>query len=308
MKNENNNSISVVSYHGSEKPTMKSNSKNKLFLTSAIALLLLLLGVVGVNAGIDCNITSVTTINQNTVLNVSYNVSADASTGNTTVLFELRDTTNHINSSYSVIGNVSNTTGQRWTNMTFVNSIIFPDADNADLRATCYQNASSVLIETATATAISSIVVDRSAPIVQGLSSPATGVSTNLYTATFGVVNSSRWRFFHNSAVIATTSVTSDFSNSSQQTQQISLRDSGSYYVEVSDGTNTTNSATISYTMTGGVIKSTVKEAVKKAAEQKIIKEKKKSNKGILLIGVTFILVIVMVGAMMSPKVRRRKR
>ena len=284
------------------------NSKNKLLIVSLAAFLMLFGLITSVEATIDCNITSISTINQLTNINVTYNTSLDGSTGNTTVLFELRDTTNHINSSYSVIANVSNITGQRWTNLTFGNDIIFPDADTADLRATCYQNASSVLIMTATATAVSNIVVDRSAPVTQGLSSPASGVSTNLYTVTFGVVNSSRWRLFHNNIVVVTTSVTSDIANSSQQSQQISLRDSGSYYVESNDGTNTTNSETISYTMTGGLIKSVAKEEAKKVIEQKKAIKQQKSNKGILLVGVVVVIFIIIAGAMMSPKIRRKRK
>ena len=309
--NKNNNET-VVTYHRRFKKTMKSSSRRlKLLLFPSIALLMLLLVGIGVNAGIQCNLTSVTTINQNTVLNATFNTSIDGTTNNVTVLFELRDTTLHVNSSYSVIGNVTNTTGQRWTNITFANSIIFADADNADLRATCYSNSSSALIDVATSSAVSSIVVDRSSPVTQGLSSPRTQASTNLYTVTFGVVNASRWRLFHNSVVAQTTTINSDIVNSTQQTFQISLRDSGNYYVETWDGTNTTNSQTISYTLAGGIIKSAVaKEAekVRTTVVREKIKQQKSSGKGLLLIGALIIIIVAVGGMMLSPKVKKKRR
>lgn len=286
---------------------MKS-SKNISLLILAVVLTLGLAS--GVSAAINCNITSITRISQFTQLNVSYNVTLDGTTSNVSVAFELRDTTNHINSSYSVIGNITNTSNLRHANMTFGNNIIFPDADNADLRARCYHNGTSSVVDNTLATAVTGIEVDRSAPVTQGLSSAGSSRSGNLYTITFGVVNATRWRLFHNSVVVQTTAVTSDIANSSEQSQQISLRDSGSYYVETFDGTNTTNSETISYTLAGKLIKSAVSTPAQKVVEkQKIIeKEDKKSGKGLLLIGSIVVFFVVVAAFVTSPKVKKKRR
>ena len=152
------------------------------------------------------------------------------------------------------------------------------------------------------------ITVDRSAPEVNGVSSPVSGVSSNIFTVNFGFRNATRWRFFHNSIVEETQSVTGALTNTSGS-RQISLRDSGSYYVEVFDNTNTTNSETVSYTLAGKIIKSSVVSVKKVAEKMKIVKEieQKKSNKNILLLGGIFIIVIVVIGYLVAPKVRRRR-
>ena len=291
---------------------MKAKMRSSKQIPLLILAVILLLGLAsGVNAGIDCNISSITRISKLIALNVSFNTSTDGSAGNVTVAFELRDTTNHINSSYSLIGNISNTTSLTYVNMTFGDNIIFPDADNADLRATCILNASGTAAGSEyakLATAVTGIEVDRTVPRTIGLSSPVSGVSTNLYTVTFGVINATRWRLFHNSIVDQTTTITSDIANSSEQSRQISLRDSGSYYVETFDGTNTTNSETISYTVQGKLIKSTVKQTAKKVIVEKKKIQQQKSNKGILLIGGLLIMGIIIVGAMINPKIRRKGR
>ena len=104
--------------------------------------------------------TSSTTLGDLSVLNATFNVSADASTGNVSVFFEGRSVST-ANSSFSFVGNDTNTSSLRYVNLTLPNSVILEDANDWEFRATCYLNASSSTITVSENVATSSIITGR---------------------------------------------------------------------------------------------------------------------------------------------------
>jgi len=173
--NKQDNYVKISPGTGGGEKTMK-NSKLRMLLTSTMALFLMLLLSVGVQARIDCNLTVPTSngvISKLTELNATFNTTLDGTTGNVSVAFEARVVSSIIsgggydiaNTSYVLIANVSNTSNRRHTNLTFGDQYIFGDGSYT-LRATCYFNASSSG-GPADATTTSSEVtatIDRSAP------------------------------------------------------------------------------------------------------------------------------------------------
>ena len=266
--------------------------------------------MLGVNATIDCNLTSITTISQFTQLNATFNTSSDSSTGNIQVAFELRDTTNHINSSYSVIGNMTNTSNLRHINLTFGNDILFPDADNADLRATCYMNGTSALgaqSNTGTATAITSIKVDRSLPTVSLTTVPTTVNTSNAaISIVFSVTNSSSYVFKHTGDADKRVLISSNF-NSMSFTQIIVPIKSGTTTFQVvgDDGTNTTT-VTYTYSLAGNTFIISNPTVTTGSSQYAIQNYKNKMRFFIpLIIGTIGFLFVVILVATQKKKKRR---
>lgn len=287
---------------------MSKGSRNKLLIIP-LAVIMLLLGVLGVNAAASLTLNTVTW-NDETKVNITTKSANDASLVNISFITIRFSATNTINSTTSNVINITNTTATNfdfgYANFTFSNDIQLVDTTLGSVTGVTTGVGDSGNI----ALSATTVTIDRSNPSINGLSNIGTGLATNLQTITFGVINSTSWRFFHNGIVIQTTSVTGNLVNTTAS-QQITLRDSGSYYVEARDGTNTTTSATISYTMAGRLIKSSIstKQAeVKKVVEQQKAVKQQKSNKGILLIGFIIIMFVIIGGMMMTPKVRRKRR
>jgi len=136
-----------------------------------------LLSLFYVNASIDCNLTVPTSIGNLSVLNATFNTSADGSTGNVSVFFEGRSASVR-NSSFSFVANITNTSNLRHVNLTLPNSAILEDSDDWEFRATCYANASSSTItiaeNVATSSTITGRLLDRTDP-----SSPTSITFTN---------------------------------------------------------------------------------------------------------------------------------
>ena len=286
------------------------NSKNKLAVISLTAFLMLFGLISVVNAAIDCNLTSITTINQFTQLNATFNTSSDSSTGSIQVAFELRDTANHINSSYSVIGNVTNTSNLRHVNLTFGNNILFPDADYADLRATCYMNGTSALgaqSNTGTATAITAIKVDRSTPVVSITTIPTTiNTSNAAITITFSVTNGSSYVFKHTSDADKRDLLTSNLVSQSF-TQTIVPIKSGTTTIQVvgDDGTNTTT-VTYTYSLAGNTFIISNPTVTTGSSQYAIQNYKNKMRFFIpLIIGTIGFLFVVILVATQKKKKRR---
>lgn len=301
----------VVPYHRSEKTnTMKSSNRNKLLILPSVALFVLLLGVLSINAAVDCNLTVPTIVNKQTQLNVSYNISANVVIDNVTVAFQALSALTP-NTSFVTIANVTNNSAGLYTNISFSDRILLPDATTYSFRAICQLNASGDTQGAAFHEATSATVtatLDRSIPSIQGLRGVGTDISTNLQTIEFGVTNATQWRFWHNSLVEKTTTVTSDFVNTSGN-HQISLRDSGNYYLEVSDGLNLTNSSTVSYTLSGGLVTSTItKPSTEQILQQQQQELQQQKKKGGMILLITFIIIFVSVigYAILRPRVRRR--
>lgn len=290
---------------------MRSNNRKLRTLASfTIALFVLLFGVLSVSA-VDCgfrNITSNSRLSKSTIINVTF----DNQTNNVSIgiaIYAYSALT--INSSATtLIENSTNNSrfGAKHVSMVMNDSIHLVDESETGYTLAC-ECIDSVSV-TACNSTLTGISLDRSKPIATGISSPGNSTSASIYTANFGYTNATRWRFVHNGIVEQSKTVTGSFSNTSDS-RIISLRDKGSYYVEVSDGLNVTNSSIVSYLLEGGLIKSSVKEPAQ-IIKKKIIMEKKKaevkSKKGLLLFGGVVVIIILFAGLMMNPKVRRKRR
>lgn len=126
---------------------MKGKNKGKgcckvnkvVILLSALIMFIAL--ALGANATIDCNLT----VSSNSLLNATFNVSADGSTGNVTVFYEGR-ASDTANSSYSFLANQSNTSGLRHhvfnLGTTATDSVVAEESSVWQFRATCRLNAS----------------------------------------------------------------------------------------------------------------------------------------------------------------------
>ena len=287
---------------------MKSSNKYKLLLLPVAITFVLLFGVLSVNASASLTLNTLRW-NDGTIVNITTKSANDGSLVNISFITIRYSSSATINSTIGNIINISNTTATNfnlgYANFTFSSDIVLVDTVLGSVTGV----TTGVGDSGGVALAATTVTVDRSVPQIDGLVNIGSGLGTNLQTITFGVINATVWRLFHNGIVVQSTTVTGDLINTTAS-QQISLRDSGTYYVEVRDGENTTTSATITYTMGGSLIKSSIVKSERDVVKQKQIEKAKqqKSNKGILLVGVAVVIFIVVGGIILSPKVRRKKQ
>ena len=123
-----------------------------------------------VNAGIDCNLSIPNTnrIGNNTILNITFNVSADGSTGNMTVDVQAQSASTR-NSTYANIdlNGTGNTSQLRHFNITFRNAIVLEDSNDYSFRAFCYMNNTQAFGTNeygGVSSAVADVLVDRHRP------------------------------------------------------------------------------------------------------------------------------------------------
>ena len=139
----------------------------KLILLPLSALLVLMMAGM-VSASVACNVSVRNSmLNRNTEINVSYN-NSDNTAGNLSAFIELVSASTE-NSSFVAVGNFTNTSNRLHVNATFTDELVFRDAANYQIRATCYLNASSSTgaAPTATSSTVTGIIIDRSVPVVR---------------------------------------------------------------------------------------------------------------------------------------------
>lgn len=299
---------------------MKSSNKNKLLLSSFVAVFVLLLGGLGVNATIDCNLTtpssSVTTVGSLTNITASYNAS-DGSWDKIFVAFEAKSTET-VNSSYSLIANVSNISNLKFTNFTIKDNVILLEGCSYTWRATCTGTtggaANGGSSNTTTSSEVTSVCVDRGhTPKINGLTVlQNSSLTSKAASICFGLINTTRYEFRETGNLPVVITITSSLTNTSK-CHTVTPRDNSGYFVRAFDGINTTNSVTASYTLQGDLIVGITLQGVpQQITEQRLqlITEKLsgKTKALIIIIGgsITFGLLLVII--MASNKNKRRKR
>ena len=116
----------------------KGCCKNRLLISFLASLIILIALALNANASIDCNASIPSTINVGTQLNATFNTSDVTTWTNIYGAFEAKSSLT-ANSSFSLIGNVSNTSNRNHINLTVgdLGIFIIEDANNYVFRVTC---------------------------------------------------------------------------------------------------------------------------------------------------------------------------
>lgn len=152
-----------------------------------------LIGILFVNATIDCNITNPSTnsiINTGTQLNITYNASTSGNTANVTVALFAKSIAQSQNTSfYALIFNQSNISNRLHVNITFPSTNpVLGDASDYSFFATCYENATAAgatADQVTNSSIISSVQLDRTSPSV------ATGITFTNPVGASGTITAS---------------------------------------------------------------------------------------------------------------------
>lgn len=313
MKIKNN--ICIIKSRNAEerkmKTKMRNNAKLKLSFLTMLTVIALFGLVEAVNAAsFSCNMSIPSVVNKLTPLNVSYNTTSTATADFEiiTVLFEALSGST-FNSSFSVVANSTNTTNNRHVNLTFGDDIQLPDAPDYQFRATCF-NGSGALSGNeggVTTSTVTGIRLDRSNPVVTGINNIGTNIKASSATITFGVQNTTHWELLKNGVIVTGAKVTSNFSNQSKSVT-FTLGSKGEYQIRVKDGTNTTTSTAISYSVAASSTKD--KERIVERREAKETQETQqitKKNATILIISVLVAVVFVITLFIVNSGKKRRR-
>ena len=203
-----------------------------------------------VNAGIDCNFTSPTYITNGTVLNVSYNTTGMTSIINITVAFEAKSASTR-NSSYSLIGNVTNTSNQRHVNFTMPSSTaVLEDSNDYVVRASCILNASGATSHNGVSSESSAVILDRTNPAPPTgitFTNPVTDTKTITATINLELANACIIKFGGNRISMTRSSTTCTYT--AQRGKSSPADGDYQFSVIASDGTNETASGEQSVTI-----------------------------------------------------------
>lgn len=295
------------------KTKMMNNAKLPFL---AMLTILALFGLVSsVNAAsFSCNTSIRSTLNRLTELNATYNTtsSGTANFDTITVLFEALSVSAGINTSFSVIANISNTSNRNHVNLTLGDDIKLPDAGDYTFRVTCFNGTGtgSGSEGGTTSSSTTGVTIDRTRPVVRDVTNLGTALKTSTSSITFGVSNATRWSLRKNSVEVASGTVVSNFVNTSV-TQSFITGTQGTYFIRLSDGLNTTDSSTFSYR----VISSTSaddRRIVEKKEE--IIRQQQQQNPNskkmaLLLVGAAlFVMLFIVILLIMNTGNKRRRR
>tara|TARA_R100000049_G_C1942056_1_gene86385 strand:- start:347 stop:1279 length:933 start_codon:yes stop_codon:yes gene_type:complete len=300
-------------YRKEVKAKMKSSTKILLLIP---AVLVLLLGLAGTAyAGIDCNLTVPSVVNKLTELNVSFNISGVV-TNNVTVSIEAKSASTD-NSSYGLIFNGTNMSTTQYTNFTLGDNVVLIDSDDYVFKATCTLNQSVDTggTHTGDSSEVTGRVLDRSKAQINGITNLGNSLTSTGHSVSFGIINGTSWIFYdgNNQIVQRDTSITGKLTNQSYTVTWFTGA-SGSYYITAADGTatgsNTTTSATKSYTMIGEDDDDREQREARIAKHKRQLEAKDRQSKGksffflalFGILGLAFLLGMLMLALKYSKK------
>lgn len=233
----------------------KSKGKeNKFLLLSSLMTLMLLALALNVNAqGIECNITSASTLHTagTNVVNVTYN--ASGTTGVVTAAI-FASSSSTANSTSSLLANVSNASNRLHINYSLrsLAELSLEDAIDYSFSAVCYENVTEAGTVAATANdttnTATSVTVDRTIPQAPTALSPS-GRQTNsrdvAFSATVNGANTTGCALEFERTNPGSSSYAMTHSTNSCTLTLLSVPDQVyRYNIRATDGTNTTLSAT----------------------------------------------------------------
>lgn len=152
------------------------------------------------------------------------------------------------NSTVVLVGNKTNGTTTAYGSVNIsISTLGFVDNNNWAIYAVCYNGTGAG--SGVTSSTNNNIIVDNTVPAF-GKTTNFSNTDNNIQVITFNVSNAKQYRFFHNGLMEETKTITASLSGVSF-TRTIQATDSGSYYLDATDGTNTTTSGTTTYTLMG---------------------------------------------------------